>query len=574
MKIVSSYKVAILPSNKISFKDTVAIYRKAIAFLIDVYNREWSNLSAIEKKYDRFVYAENLVHSTKNNKAKYAFDKLFYKLPCYLRRAAINAAIGAISSYVTNYQNWESSQVGKPPRLQVDRNVLPVFYNVSMHTVDEAGTHYIKLYQNNDWVWVPLKLRQTDMKYISKYWSHVKASAPILEKRYGRWYLRFALLKAYESGSYIFPNLVFCVKEGINRRAIDPAHNLLREAAKVTAHRMNPTYLNLDSTFNRTMPPEKFGIMGCRSRIAENRFSEKGALHRGNIAAISINLVQLALESGNSMECFLRLIDIEMENAKKILLDRYEKLLKGSGLKYVQEHALYQGSEQSHAADMLKNGTLSIGFIGLWESFCVLHDDNSLLCTEKHKMLNVPFEVLQQYAQEGLQVVRHMREIVDLFAEATNMNFSLLASSGEGISGVLPKKTSRLYPTGTILQDLTYYTNSFHLPVYVNISAFEKIELEAPFHELCNGGHISYVELAEAPMANGEAIEDLVEYACENNIGYFGINYPLDECPVDTAEPLLSVRNAVVAARILSACAEFPDTCRRRTICLSASVRN
>lgn len=340
-----------------------------------------------------------------------------------------------------------------------------------------------------------------------------------------------ALLKAYDSGSYIFPNLVFCVKKGINRRATDPAHNMLREAAKVTAHRMNPTYLNLDSTFNRAMPPEKFGIMGCRSRIAENRFSEKGALHRGNIAAISINLVQLALESGNSMECFLRLIDIEMENAKEILLDRYEKLLKGSGLKYVQEHALYQGSEQSHAADMLKNGTLSIGFIGLWESFCVLHDDSSLLCAEDHKMLNVPFEVLQQYAQEGLQVVRHMREIVDLFAEATNMNFSLLASSGEGISGVLPKKTSHIYPTGTILQDLTYYTNSFHLPVYVNISAFEKIELEAPFHELCNGGHISYVELAEAPMANGEAIEDLVEYACENNIGYFGINYPLDECP-------------------------------------------
>lgn len=108
MKIVSSYKVAILPSNKISFKGTVAIYRKAIAFLIDVYNQEWSKLSAIEKKYDRFVYAENLVHSTKNNNAKYDFDKLFYKFPSYLRRAAINAAIGAISSYITNYQNWEA----------------------------------------------------------------------------------------------------------------------------------------------------------------------------------------------------------------------------------------------------------------------------------------------------------------------------------------------------------------------------------------------------------------------------------------------------------------------------------
>lgn len=221
MKIVSSYKVAILPSNKISFKGTVAIYRKAIAFLIDVYNQEWSKLSAIEKKYDRFVYAENLVHSTKNNNAKYDFDKLFYKFPSYLRRAAINAAIGAISSYITNYQNWEASQVGKPPRLQVDRNVLPVFYNVSMHTVDEAGTHYIKLYQNNDWVWVPLKLRQTDIKYINKYWSHVKASAPILEKRYGRWYLRFAFEEIQELSHTPIQNQRICAVDlGINSDAV------------------------------------------------------------------------------------------------------------------------------------------------------------------------------------------------------------------------------------------------------------------------------------------------------------------------------------------------------------------
>ena len=158
MKIISSYKVQILPSNKLSFKGTIQIYRKAIAYLIDVYSKEWDVISAIAKKYDRFVFSENLVHTTKGSKAKYDFDTVFYKMPSYLRRAAINAALGAVSSYRRTLYLWELSHEGKKPTLQVDRNVMPVFYNGAMHTVDqETNTHYIKLYQHNDWVWVPLK---------------------------------------------------------------------------------------------------------------------------------------------------------------------------------------------------------------------------------------------------------------------------------------------------------------------------------------------------------------------------------------------------------------------------------
>lgn len=193
VNLVSSYKVQILPSNKLSFKDTVQIYRNAISYLVAVYSKEWDAISAIGKKYDRFAFSEDLVHTTKTKKAKYDFDTAFYKMPSYLRRAAIHAALGAVSSYRSNLALWEVSHEGKKPLLQVERNAMPVFYNGVMHTVEkETNTHYIKLYQHNDWVWVPLKLRQTDLRYLERHWSHVKASAPILERRYNRWYLRFA----------------------------------------------------------------------------------------------------------------------------------------------------------------------------------------------------------------------------------------------------------------------------------------------------------------------------------------------------------------------------------------------
>lgn len=222
MKIISSYKVQILPSNKLSFKGTIQIYRKAIAYLIDVYSKEWDAISAIAKKYDRFVFSENLVHTTKGSKAKYDFDTVFYKMPSYLRRAAINAALGAVGSYRSNLSLWELSHEGKKPTLQVDRNVMPVFYNGAMHTVDqETNTHYIKLYQHNDWVWVPLKLRQTDLRYLERYWSHVKASAPILERRYNRWYLRFAFEEQQAlSDTPIQDQRICAVDLGLNTDAV------------------------------------------------------------------------------------------------------------------------------------------------------------------------------------------------------------------------------------------------------------------------------------------------------------------------------------------------------------------
>lgn len=194
MKITSSYNVELLNANRKTFQATVDVYRSALSFLVGVYNSEWAVLSAIERSKERFNFAERLVHNTKTNAAKYDFDGRFAKMPSYLRRAAIQTALGAVSSYRSNYENWErDDRKGAAPKLAAERNAMPVFYNRDMYTPsDDPNAAWLKLYRNNDWVWVKVRLLPTDVKYIQKYWGHAKASAPALEKRFGKYYLRFA----------------------------------------------------------------------------------------------------------------------------------------------------------------------------------------------------------------------------------------------------------------------------------------------------------------------------------------------------------------------------------------------
>ena len=193
MSITSSYQVQIIDTSNL-FRPTLRIYREAVSFLIKIYHQEWDFLSGIEKPKARFNAAEHLVHSTKANKAKYDFDNQFYKMPSYLRRAAIQDALGCVSSYISNLKNWEThGKKGKPPKLQSNRFVTPTFYKAGMYLPgEEANTAHIKLFVRNDWVWVKVKLRSTDVKYLQRYWSHCVPSAPTLEKRYGKYYLRFA----------------------------------------------------------------------------------------------------------------------------------------------------------------------------------------------------------------------------------------------------------------------------------------------------------------------------------------------------------------------------------------------
>lgn len=328
-----------------------------------------------------------------------------------------------------------------------------------------------------------------------------------------------ALLDAYGDGNYIFPNLVFKVKGGINRYKFDQNYELFIKSCKITSKCMNPTYLNMDSSFNKNINHEKFGIMGCRSRIADNIFGSEGALRRGNVAAVSINLVQIALESNGNFDKFYENLSKYMDISSHILKNRFFSLIKNGHFSHLIKNDLYIDSKFGDAKMFLKHGTLSIGFIGLWDSISVLLNIKKM--TIEH--------IIQNY-NNAFDIVKFMRDKVESYTSRHNFNFSLLASSGEGISGFFFNYDKANYHVNEKIYCEGYYTNSFHIPVYIDINLFDKIKLEAPFHSLCNGGHITYVELKEIPIGNYHAIRELVDYAISQNCGYFGINFPLDYC--------------------------------------------
>lgn len=328
-----------------------------------------------------------------------------------------------------------------------------------------------------------------------------------------------ALLFAFSRQQLVFPNIVFKVKQGVNALPEDPNYDLFCHASLVTTQCMNPTYLNMDASFNRDIPASELGIMGCRTRIAANRFHTASSLQRGNIAAVTINLVQLALKSDHDTERFDALLPEIMDRAKDLLLHRLHTLAVHGCFDYVRQHDLYLDSQKDDPMEMLKNGTLSIGFIGLWDALSVLCEIDT-----------TSLDVLRTYQDKALQIVRMMRQKTDEYACTENLNFSLLASSAEGVTGYFSQYDAQHYSHAAAVCAKGHYTNSFHVPVECMLNCFDKIDLEAPFHALCNGGQITYVELSELPLGNPNAIRELVNYACARDMGYFGINFPLDIC--------------------------------------------
>lgn len=328
-----------------------------------------------------------------------------------------------------------------------------------------------------------------------------------------------ALLSSFSRKQFIFPNLVFKVKKGINRLKNDTNYDIYCQASKITALCMNPTYLNMDAEYNKDIPENEFGIMGCRTRVASNLFHNTSSLKRGNIAAVTINLVQLAIKSNNNPQEFDNLLFETMCSAKTLLLHRFHTLCQKGCFDYICKHNLYIDCENSDTSNFLKNGTLSIGFIGLWDAILVLYNLDAANQNNYYDYFNKAYAIVQK-----------MRKITNEFSEKEKLNYSLLASSAEGVSGYFYEHDSNCFDSKLPVFSKGHYTNSFHIPVSNQLSCFEKISLEAPFHKLCNGGHITYIELNEIPFGNSEAIRELVDFACEHDIGYFGINFPLDIC--------------------------------------------
>ena len=223
MKSVLSYAAEIRPLD-FQIRDTVAIYREAVSFLIDIAEQEWESLSVLDGSKARLSAMELLIHSANGRKVKYPeFDSTFYKFPSYLRRGAINAAIGSVSNYHSNYQRWlDKGKNGNPPKLTLERDLCPCFYRDNMYVGDISSDEAcIKVFVHNDWVWRPIRLKHTDMQFLRRYWTGVSCSAPVLERKNGKWFLRFTFTQKVKlSETPIEGQRILSVDLGLNTDAV------------------------------------------------------------------------------------------------------------------------------------------------------------------------------------------------------------------------------------------------------------------------------------------------------------------------------------------------------------------
>ncbi len=344
------------------------------------------------------------------------------------------------------------------------------------------------------------------------------------------------VLKATDAGlghgeTPIFPIQIFRVKEGINYNPGDPNYDLFQLSCKVSAKRLFPNFSFIDSPFNLQYykpghPETEVSYMGCRTRVMANIYDpdQEIANGRGNLSFTSINLPRLAIESKGDETVFYAKLKDMMDLVIGQLDDRFEIQSKKRVINFpfLMGQGVWLDSEKlgpfDEVGEVLKHGTLSVGFIGLAETLVALYGHHH---GESDEM-----------QQKGLAIVRYMREYLDARSRRTQMNYTLLATPAEGLSGRFVRIDRERYGALPGITDREYYTNSFHIPVYYPLSAFEKIQKEAPYHALTNAGHISYVELDGDTANNLEAFESVVRCMHDCGIGYGSINHPVDRDPI------------------------------------------
>ena len=344
------------------------------------------------------------------------------------------------------------------------------------------------------------------------------------------------LLKSTESGlgngeTAIFPIHIFRIKKGINFNPGEPNYDLFKLACRCSARRMFPNFAFQDAPFNLkyydpTRVETEIAYMGCRTRVVANVADPDREItyQRGNLSFSSVNLPRCAILAKGDLQAFYARLDEELELVKDQLLERLEvqarkrvynfPFLMGQGLWLDSEKLKWDDEIRS----VIKHGTLSIGFIGLAETLISLTGSHHGQSAEAQKL--------------GLEIVRHLRSFCDRQCQLTGLNFSLLATPAEGLSGRFLKLDKQRFGKLTGITDKEYYTNSFHVPVRFAISAFDKIRIEAPYHELTNAGHITYVEMDGDTTQNLEAFEKVIRFMAESGIGYGAINHPIDRDPV------------------------------------------
>lgn len=350
----------------------------------------------------------------------------------------------------------------------------------------------------------------------------------------GRMVIKNVLL-AQEAGlgngeTPIFPIHIFKIKDGVNYNPTDPNYDLFKLACRVSAKRLFPNFSFIDAPYNLKYykegnPDTEIAYMGCRTRVIGNTYdpSREIVTGRGNLSFTSVNLPRLAIKADHNVGLFFDMLEDMMDLAIDQLMHRFNiqcqkrvrnfPFLMGQGI-WIDSDKL---APDDTVGEILKHGTLSVGFIGLAECLKALIGAHHGESGEAREL--------------GIEIITAMRNRIDEESKRTGLNFSLLATPAEGLSGRFVRMDAKKYGVIEGVTDRDYYTNSFHVPVYYPISAFEKIKIEAPYHELTNAGHISYIELDGDPLENLSAFEKIVRCMKESGIGYGAINHPVDRDP-------------------------------------------
>ena len=329
----------------------------------------------------------------------------------------------------------------------------------------------------------------------------------------------------------VFPIHIFKLKAGVSYNPDDPNYDLFKLACKVSAKRLFPNFSFLDAPFNKDFyvegdPNTEVAYMGCRTRVMANNFDKTRSVTggRGNLSFTSVNLPRIAIKSHGNLDYFFEELDRKIDIVISQLLERFEIQAKRRVRNYpfLMGQGIWIDSDKlgidDEVREVLKHGTLTIGFIGLAETLkCLIGKHHG----ESKEAQNL-----------GLEIIHHMRQRADEASEMTGLNFSLIATPAEGLSGRFVRIDRERYGVIEGVTDRAYYTNSFHVPVYFPIAAFDKIRIEAPYHALTNGGHISYVEMDGDPTQNLEAFEAVIRCMYDAGIGYGSINHPVDRDPV------------------------------------------
>ena len=328
----------------------------------------------------------------------------------------------------------------------------------------------------------------------------------------------------------IFPIHIFKVKEGVNYNKEDPNYDMFKLACRVSAKRLFPNFAFLDAPYNlQYYKPGDYrteiAYMGCRTRVIGNEYDPTREIVTGrdNLSFTSINLPRLAIKANGDIDKFFTLLNNMMDLTIEQLTDRFaiQCQKKVRNYPFLMGQGVWLDSEglgpDDSVAEVLKHGTLSVGFIGLAETLKAL--------IGKHHGESAEAQEL------GLKIIQTMRDRTDLESKKTGLNFSVLATPAEGLSGRFVRMDRERYGVIPGVTDRDYYTNSFHVPVYYPIRAVDKIRLEAPYHALTNGGHISYVEMDGDPVQNVAAFEKVIRCMKEAGIGYGSVNHPVDRDP-------------------------------------------